>query len=642
MPQTDETPESRPTFAQRLFGLLSWAVPAAVALSRLAPLGRWEGDVGALRDVALVSVGLGGGVSTALAQMFRLLPLGSLSFRAALVGVVAVGMVGRLVFAFGLRLLDVKQSPRPWLAPALAAVAALSTALAPSFQREATIDGGRVLGVALLLVTVLAAQRLVVGEAKNRVRELTGLGLVLGMALAEEPAAGLLSFLCLGAALAFAGEGAAKASRAMFPRRSMFVVGAAFTVGLLFFCVPPIARGLSPRVALDLGMPLTSRALGVTSKSGLALGTLEGLAHEVGVVSLCLAIGGAGAALLRRRTRWQVAPLLVFVALDAAIPLGLLKRLPLASVVTFHLAAVAVLSTLAVSGVFASVNKLLTMRFPMAKPLAWLSVAFHATLVALLSEQASAAADRASQRGADEWTDVALGTVDPASALVAGDPARMLRLSVAQLTEGQRPDVMVVAWRTLGRGSVAADLSVREPATEPLIRAVSITGVADEFSLSHLADARPLYVELDPRWTVQETAHLTISGLWLRYAPQPLGTVDRKSSTASLSDDLERFLAIVAPDGSPDPESLRVARSVVGTEVALLSRLGDIRAAGSVLAAARRAHLGILDGASLTVLVADLSDRAHRPPAPTPPPRREAAARPAPKARPSKPARPKH
>ena len=231
--------------------------------------------------------------------------------------------------------------------------------------------------------------------------------------------------------------------------------------------------------------------------------------------------------------------------------------------------------------------------------------------IALISEQAGEASDRSLQRGATEWTDAALGDLDPSATLLVRSPIKLFRLYEAQLVEGVRPDVIVVPTRLLGRGSVSADLAATERDIEPLLRSIALTGSSNEFSLSKLSDARPLFVELDQAWDQKETSHLTISGLWLRFAPQPLGAVDRKMSGVASMVALERLLAAVAPDAWPDPGSTRVAEDVVRQQVTFLIRTGDAHTAGLLLSLARKsgAHGGLLQGSSIAVRIADIVSR---------------------------------
>jgi hypothetical protein len=185
-----------------------------------------------------------------------------------------------------------------------------------------------------------------------------------------------------------------------------------------------------------------------------------------------------------------------------------------------------------------------------------------------------------------------------------------LRLLAAQITEGQRPDVVVVPLGMLGRGSVAADVAVRERKTEALIRTLSLAGVADEFSLSTLAERRPLYVELDPRWDKSIATHLTISGVLLAFAPQPLGVSDRKASFAASTETLGRLFQSVAPDAPADPESLALVMSIVKSDNLAFFRVGEVPTALDAISFARRtAGARVLDSSSPEVTIADAQAR---------------------------------
>src|SRR5262245_59594518 len=81
------------------------ALPFAMALSRAASTGQWWGDLPAVRDLGLVAVGVGGGISVQVAQAMSLLPLGSRTFRASLGSVLALVLTARLLYGFVRRVL---------------------------------------------------------------------------------------------------------------------------------------------------------------------------------------------------------------------------------------------------------------------------------------------------------------------------------------------------------------------------------------------------------------------------------------------------------------------------------------------------------------------------------------------------------
>src|SRR5437764_816285 len=73
-------------------------LPFGLALLRAAPTGQWRDDLPAVRDLGLVAVGVGGGVSTLVTQALSLVPLGSRSFRAAFGAALALALAARLLY----------------------------------------------------------------------------------------------------------------------------------------------------------------------------------------------------------------------------------------------------------------------------------------------------------------------------------------------------------------------------------------------------------------------------------------------------------------------------------------------------------------------------------------------------------------
>src|SRR5262249_37327274 len=93
------------SFLERALGLLVAALPFGVALSRAGWAGQWRDDLPAVRDLGLVSVGVGGGLSTIAAQAMSLVPLGGRTFRAAVGSALALGVAAWLTYRLALRVL---------------------------------------------------------------------------------------------------------------------------------------------------------------------------------------------------------------------------------------------------------------------------------------------------------------------------------------------------------------------------------------------------------------------------------------------------------------------------------------------------------------------------------------------------------
>src|SRR5688572_23981158 len=128
-------------------------LPFGAALLRASSHAQWRGDIAAVRDVALGGVGWGGGVSTSVTQLFLFAPLGTSTFRAALISCIALAIVARSLYGIALRMLRAAESagaiePSALSAPMLAAIASMLATMGPSFQTEATVGGGVMIAVA--------------------------------------------------------------------------------------------------------------------------------------------------------------------------------------------------------------------------------------------------------------------------------------------------------------------------------------------------------------------------------------------------------------------------------------------------------------------------------------------------------------
>jgi hypothetical protein len=230
-----------------------------------------------------------------------------------------------------------------------------------------------------------------------------------------------------------------------------------------------------------------------------------------------------------------------------------------------------------------AVRKMLDYKLPMARSGAVLLVVFHVTLVALSSEEAGYVADRGTQYAAEEWTDGALGRLEPSSAILVSSPAVAFRLWAARLLRGERPDVVIVPSHLLHRGRVAMSLIAAEPELEPLLRSHALSGGPSEYALSKLADVRPLHVEFDRTWSKRLVSHLAVDGFWLEYAPQPLGQSDRKLSTTASLLPIRRVMTAIATPVLPDTATASVVAATLRDQSTVLAVLGEHDAAQAFL-----------------------------------------------------------
>ncbi len=570
-------PASAPWIAGALALVATW-VPFAVAVARAASAGQWRDDLPAVRDLGLVAVGFGGGLSMIVTQALCLLPLGPRTFRAALGSAIALAVASRLLYGL-VRGALARAGPSPRLGAALAAIATLTAALSPTFQREATVGGGAMIATALVLASLTLALR-----APSAPRAWIALGALAGATLAESPPAAL-AVAAMTLALFAARRLDPAVAREPPPPRRLLAVAAAFGLVTAALLAAPLAlRPHAPRAWVDLGRALSAASLSALDTAGARTTALAAWIDEVGLVSLGVAAFGAVAAVLRPRLRPVVAPLLALVVLDTILPAraaGVLSADPLTALRSLAVAALATASAL---GVYEVVWRVLRAGYPMARATAVLVVVFHLTLVALTSEEAGFATDRSEQFAAEVWADEALGRLPPRSAILVRSPAIAWRLWAARLTRGERPDVVVIPIPLLDHGRVAVSLVATDKALMPLLRDFALTAQPTEFSLSHLADARALLAEYDPVWSKRLVSHLRLDGLWLEYAPQPLGPSDRRQSSTAAGVPMKRVLDAVAATPLPESPTAAVLASTLRADASVLSSLGDQDAADLVLA----------------------------------------------------------
>jgi len=577
-----DSDSERADWLERALGLFATVVPFALSVARAAGSGQWRDDLPAVRDLGLVAVGVGGGLSTLLTQALGLLPLGSRVFRASFGSALALGLAAHLFYGLVRWILREARAPlgkrgialSPRLDALLALIATLTAALSPTWQREATVGGGAMIATAIgLWALSLALKAFGEGAAPAGARVWIGLGALSGAALAESPPAAL-SVLGMVGAVVLVRRFDGRKTRLPAPRvLGLGVLAGAFVAVLL--SAPLFLRPLAPRAWVDIGRALSTSSLSGFDMASARTTALHAWVREIGLVSLLIAGAGGVLALGRRATRVFLAPLLVLVGLDLLLPAraaGVLTADPLTALRSLAVAAIAVGSAL---GVKEGVRRLLETRVPMSRAGAVLVVVFHLTLVALASEEAGFAADRSEQFAAEVWTDEALGELEPNGAVLVRSPALAWRLWAARLTRGERPDVVVIPVPLLGKGRVAGSLAVAEPVLEPLLRDFALSGAPSEFALSRLSDVRPLHVEFDAGWSRRLLSHVTVDGLWLEYAPEPLGQSDRKMSAKNSLVPLGRVLGAIEATTLPDAPTSSVVATTLRTHASTLSALGE-------------------------------------------------------------------
>ena len=544
---------------------LAWAVPLLVTLGRLAPTSQWRDDVAIVRGLGFLPIGGEGVVASALAQCAALLPLGARLHRAAIPSALATAIAAGLIFGFTQRLLD-KNAVSPRLGPLLALVATWSVVLGPAWQAESTIAGGASIGAAIVLCAAALRFRF-----RFDARGWLGFGLLLGMAVIESRSAGLA---CLGLLIA----DSALLRQLPSGRELLLLLGGACLVlglGLLPFLAQPVRGGIWLDFDGELARLAEASAFPLES-------TFAGWLSMAGAVTVSAAVLGALWAVSRRVTRPWLAPLLMFPLLDLAlpeVPPGPLAADPGAPLRLLALATLSMAAALAAHTLALALDRA---RVPLARPVQALVVVFCLVLVLVAAEESGRVSEHQGHGAAESWTDEALGSLPRASLLMVRSEPAAFRLWAARVARGERPDLTVVALPLLNRGDSAARLLELEPSLAPLIRELRMSGVPSEYALSSLADARPLYLEFDPRWDRRLLEHVLPHPFWLEFAPHALGRSDR---TAALEEGRDAFTRVMqaASKPLPDTATLSVLGSGAKEKAVLLAALGDKESAAHLV-----------------------------------------------------------
>ena len=596
---------------QRIAATVAWLGPFAAALIRTSPHAQWRGDVALVRDLGLAATGWGGGVTTILTQVTRLLPIGSLSFRAALVSAVALAVASSALFGIALALLRsleraADREASRWSAPWLATLSTFVAAQSPLYQAEATVGGTTMVAAALALLLVDRGIRLV--EGRHGARPMAGIvsgAFLLGATAAENALAGLAA-LVAAAVLLVVLRSSGGAGRLVIPPRVLGRAGIASVLGLAIFSAPSILRWTAPHAVLQLGGPWLWGAVlppDVTPRPTWS----SAWADDIGWVPLGLAAFGVVVLALRRKSRPLAAAVIALPVLDVVLRSTLGSTEGTVSLRVLGLGAIACMST---AGLYACVNELVRRNVPFARAGSAMLIAFYGTLIALIVESSTARSDRSHDVGAEELTDVALDELPPSAAVIIDSPIITWRLMAARTVEGRRPDVLLIPTRMIDRGALASDLIATDRAVEPLVRMIALGKGADEYSLAHLADARPVALELERGFADRLDNHLSIDGPWLRFETEPLGRSDREGDVERALVPMQRLIQVCAAETGGDVTTRFVVAGLARSHAKSLLRLGETQQATKYLAAVEAPGTNVLaNGASLDVLFAGAVSR---------------------------------
>lgn len=555
---------------------LAWTLPLWSGVQALGVGASWSDDLAALRDLGMQPAGSEGALSTLLTQLVALAPIGGRSFRAGLVGVAALAVCAGLVFTLARRLLAHAGASR---FDALWAL--LSSQLwcsSPALQAEAIRLGGALPGLALLLAGLTAA----IGD-RRRPALLGGLA---ALAFAEHHAAG--SALIGVCAIAGLGRGQ-RGRRARADAVGDFALGAVLV--LAAFCSWRALRSLSPYVLFDFG--LSARAASAAAEPA-PLSVLE-VAGQVfgdwiaalGAVPVGLALAGLAFGASKRHLRPELAALCLLLLLPGTKLFAPLAA-PLSNVGLFKLSSSAALAVASPLLSRALMLRLWESRIAGARPVAALAGACAFGLVVSRVDR-TLEAPSARPLGAEVWTEEALGRLPARALLLVSEPALLRRLIAARALHGERPDVVLVPrGDLLGRASLLRRLTEASPEMGPLLRQLAVSGSADEYSLSLLADVRPVFVELDPNWERRLLEHLRPAGLWLELAPRAQGGLERREGAERSLHAFHRVYEPLRAHGTLDVSTRAALGDLAMQQALVLGALGDRARARRLLSARAR------------------------------------------------------
>jgi len=551
-----------PTWFERACSAAALLVPFGLALTRVAGSSVWRDDLALLRGLAWVGNGRTGGLSALLVQASFFVPIGSVYFRAGLGAALVLAAAGLAIFHLARGLLD-EIATTPRLSASLAMIAALMTTLGATGQREGTVAGGG--AVALLVATLILVMRPI--DAFEHPRRSLAVGLLFGGLAGES---GLVAMaLGLGIAIAL-----------VVARRSIVWSSATWALGGAlasagFVLSPWYVRAFSRSPFLDLGPSVAALGPAAFEVPGHAVGAVGDLRDEVGLIALVLALAGGVIGLVRSRSRAASTPLAAVVALDVLASTRGGALLSGEELAPLHLVALAFLCVGLALAVETLAVTLLDMRLVMARQTTLLLVMGDLALTAASAEESAFSADRSVSRGAQAFTDEALERLAPGASVLVRSRATAHRLWSARTVEGTRPDVLVAPLPLLGDSRISLGLLRAEPALQQTLRDVSLEGRPGEEALTILADARPVMVEIDPRWDRRVVSHLVADHFWLRFAPEPLGPSDRKAAFADLRARSTRVLAVSTVEERVDPSTAAVLRARLMDAAAEAAMLGD-------------------------------------------------------------------
>lgn len=544
---------------------LAVALPLGFGLWSASGATSWAEDGAIVRDLGLLPADAEGAVSSVLTQLATLLPLGGRSLRASWVGVFALTVASRCLFGLALGLLE--RRARFALNPLLALFASAIWGLGAGVLGAAVRVGGPMPALALVLLGTLLARR---AFERGDVRALAATGIVLAAAGAESRAAGLTLAVVTGAL--------AVRERARGGHRELWRSLAGLAGGVLLFGSLRVAGLWDAAPSATVADRLAS-GLGLLSS---AAQLPERWASELGSAPLLFACGGVVLGAARVSSRRELWPWALFTALGMLVPVGRDWATPGAGLFgALSCLGVAVFFPL---GVQALLRWFWASPLPFGRPAAVLTVTFATTLVLARTDRAGV--DRKPSAAPSVWSDEALMRLPPHSVVLLHEERLAMRLLAARVLSGARPDVIVLPTPRLSARSLR-DRELSDPSLLAILRQLWVNGDVDAYALSALADVRPVFVEPSPAWERRLLDHLSPAGLWLRFAPDGVGSSERRAGAEQSRRVLRRARELAGGDPGLDPDTRSALAAAAARQAEVLDALDERALAGRMARAAR-------------------------------------------------------
>ena len=563
-----EVPQAGLTSAPRWQGAAAWIAGTLAFIVSNAHTGltsRWYDDLGLIRTLGMWPLGAQGLVSCVLTQVTLLVPVGSRVFRAGLLANCGAAAAA-LVFYELLRMQLAHNARTPKLTPVFALLGSLLLSLSLPMQRGASCAGGAAVGIALALSAILLDQKMLSRKPREKSpRAALALGSLLIIALAEQfwTGVGAIAVIVVQRLLARVTPDSSES------RRSLLGAGVAGCV----VCVPLLRMQLPHRLVPEL--PSLTASLGETwgDMARLSFGGIR-FWHDSGLLLTVAAAAGALWGVSRQVLRpmtvgWLTVLLLacVFGSQESPVRESPTTALRILAFATCVMLATLTAQTLALA--------LLKVKVSYLGASVIVVITLYAMLVAVHADDADYASESRTYRGNNVFTEEAFWMLPRHSLLLLRHRELVYRAWASRLSEGMRPDLLVVTPERLQRNPDANRLLATEPALSPLVREMVIHGRATEYALSQVADARPLFVELDSNWDTRLREHLGARGLWSEFHSQSLGRSDRYSVMASSRPPVDRVIDVCKGTVPPDTATLHFVSLHLKEQAGVFAALGD-------------------------------------------------------------------